>query len=152
MSQIERVENSLRLHWATDYNRIGNAYGYSVHNKSIREAVEKIAIISEDAEHSVIIASPDLYTTPVPDKVNWLFTMSEGTVLPDFCVHNIQQANYLFVPSTWAKETLSKYFPTEKIFVVNHGVSRLYQHKKRKFPTDRPFRFLWLGAPNPRKG
>jgi hypothetical protein len=152
MSQIERVENRLKLHWATDYNEVGNAYGYSVHNKSLREAVSKIADISEDAEHSIIIASPDLYRTPVPGKINWLFTMSEGTVLPDFCVHNIRQANYLLVPSSWAKTTLSKYFPDEKIFIVNHGVNSIYQHKKRKFPTDRPFRFLWLGAPNPRKG
>jgi glycosyltransferase involved in cell wall biosynthesis len=32
------------------------------------------------------------------------------------------------------------------------GVSKFFKFKKRRYPKNRPFRFLWVGAPNPRKG
>lgn len=152
--QKENLENRLRLHWASNANieLIGNSYGYSIHNKSLYEEVAKLVDISDDAKHSVIIASPDLYKQPVNGKINWLFTMNEATSLPQHCVENIKQADFLFTPSNWCKEHLSQYFPSEKIFVVNHGISSEFEFKKRKFPLDRPFRFLWVGAPNPRKG
>jgi glycosyltransferase involved in cell wall biosynthesis len=152
--QTTNVENRLRLHWArsADVELIGNSYGYSIHNKELYDEVAKLVDISDEAEHSLIIASPDLFKQPVEKKINWLFTMNEATILPQFCVDNINKANFLFTPSNWCKRLLSQYFPPEKINVVNHGVSSEFEFKKRKFPIDRPFRFLWVGAPNPRKG
>jgi hypothetical protein len=93
-----------------------------------------------------------LYKQPVKDKINWLFTMNEASTLPNYCVDNINKADYLLTPSNWCKAILAKYFTPSKIHVVNHGISSEFEFKKRKFPTDRPFRFLWVGAPNPRKG
>jgi len=152
--QQQDMEHTLKLHWAGDINvqLVGNSFGYSVHNKELYDEVAKLVDISDEARHSVIIASPDLYKQPVDGKVNWLFTMNEATTLPQFCIDNIRKADFLFTPSTWCKTMLAQYFPSEKIHVVNHGVSPEFEFKKRKFPTDRPFRFLWLGAPNPRKG
>jgi len=148
------METTLKLHWAraVDIELVGNSFGYSVHNKELYDEVAKLVDISDEAKNSVIIASPDLYRQPVDGKVNWLFTMNEATTLPQFCIDNIRKADFLFTPSTWCKTLLTKYFPASKITVVNHGVSPEFEFKKRKFPTDRPFRFLWLGAPNPRKG
>jgi len=152
--QQQNVADTLKLSWATNSNIefAGNSFGYSIHNKELYDEVTKLVDISDEAKHSLIIASPDLYKQPVKDKINWLFTMNEATTLPQFCIDNIRKADFLFTPSTWCKTLLAKYFPTSKITVVNHGVSSEFEFKKRKFPTDKPFRFLWVGAPNPRKG
>jgi len=150
---VETDLKKLKICWATGKNDyVGNAYGYKVHSDTLMKYVSEIAEIDPDAKDAVIIASSDLYTKPMKDKVNWLFTMSEGTTLPDNLVTNIQRADYLLTPSLWAKEILGKYFNDRNIFVVHHGVEREFKYIKRKFPTDRPFRFLWVGAPNERKG
>jgi len=143
----------MKICWATGKNDyIGNAYGYKVHSDALMKYVSEIAEINPDAKDAVIIASSDLYTKPMADKVNWLFTMSEGTTLPANLVTNIQRADYLLTPSLWAREILSQYVDERNIFVVHHGVEKDFKYIKRKFPTDRPFRFLWVGAPNERKG
>jgi glycosyltransferase involved in cell wall biosynthesis len=116
------------------------------------EYVSAIADIDPEAKNAVIIASPDLYTKPLPDKVNWLFTMSEGTTLPEKFANNIQKADHLITPSLWSRKILGQYVDERNIFVVHHGVEGRFNYVKRKFPTDRPFRFLWVGAPNERKG
>ena len=55
--------NRLKLHWARriDVELVGNSYGYTIHNKSLHDAVAKLVDISDEARDSVIIASPDLY-------------------------------------------------------------------------------------------
>jgi glycosyltransferase involved in cell wall biosynthesis len=131
---------------------VGNAYGYRVHSETLKRYVESIADITATAKDAVIIASPDLYRNPMEGKVNWLFTMSEGTSLPKHCIENITRADFVLAPSTWAREVLCQYVDDDRIFVVHHGVERQFKYFKRKFPTDRPFRFLWVGAPNERKG
>lgn len=139
--------------WATGKNNlIGNAYGYKIHSDTLMKYVSEIADIDPDAKDAVIIASSDLYTKPMENKTNWLFTMSEGTTLPEKLVNNIKKADHLLVPSTWAKEILGQYYDAGNIFVVHHGVEKEFKYTKRKFPVSRPFRFLWAGAPNERKG
>jgi glycosyltransferase involved in cell wall biosynthesis len=147
------MENQLKICWGTGKNDlIGNAYGYGIHNDTLMKYVSQIAAIDSEARDAVIIASSDLYTRPMEGKVNWLFTMSEGTTLPSKLVNNIQQADYLFTPSLWAKDVLGQYFDERNIFVIHHGVEKEFKYIKRKFPVDKPFRFLWVGAPNERKG
>jgi len=143
-----------KIYWATDYGEhaIGNAYGYRVHNNTLREYVRMIADLREDAPNALLITAPEFYKR-IEGKVNFLFTMFEGTTLPDIYVKAIKQADYLIAPSTWVKERFDQYFaPAIKSFVVNHGVEGVFSYKKRHYPTDRPFRYLWMGAPNPRKG
>lgn len=149
------MEDKIRqkICWATGKNDlIGNAYGYKVHSDTLMKYVAEIADIDPDAKDAVIIASSDLYTKPMENKINWLFTMSEGTTLPEKFVNNIKKADHLFVPSLWAKGILGQYFDDRNIFVVHHGVEKEFKYKKRKFPVDKLFRFLWVGAPNERKG
>lgn len=143
----------LKICWATGkQDLVGNAYGYRVHSDTLFRYVSEIADIDPDAPDAVIIASADLYSKPLAGKTNWLFTMSEGTSLPPKLVENIKRADYLLTPSTWAREVLKQYVDEQRIFVVHHGVEPEFKYVKRKFPTDRPFRFLWVGAPNERKG
>lgn len=145
---------AMKIHWASNYDPdlTGNALGYKTHNEKLRNAVSKIAEISEDALVAIAIASPEFYTKRIPGKVNYLFTMFEGDKLPNIYVKAIQKTDYLLVPSNWVKTLFANYFDKNKIFVIPHGVSPIFQFVKRKFPIKRKFRFLWVGAPNPRKG
>lgn len=150
---MEDNVNRVKICWGTDMkDMVGNAYGYRVHNELLKSYVSKIADLDENAKDAFIIASPDLFKKPIENKTNWLFTMSEGTTLPKQCIENIKKADFLITPSLWAKETLGQYFDDRNIFVVHHGVEKEFRYVKRKFPVDRPFRFLWVGAPNERKG
>lgn len=150
---MESILKAVKIHWATDMkNLVGNAYGYRVHNEMLLQHVSQIAQIDENAKDAVIIASTDLYKKPLDGKINWLFTMSEGTTLPQNCVDNLKKADYWLTPSLWAREILSQYVDERNIFVVHHGVEGDFKYIKRKFPVSKPFRFLWVGAPNERKG
>uniref|UniRef100_A0A6M3IG60 Putative glycosyltransferase n=1 Tax=viral metagenome TaxID=1070528 RepID=A0A6M3IG60_9ZZZZ len=148
-------ENRTKIFWGSRFSSdlVGNAYGYRIHNEELLKAAERIADISEEGEDAVIIVSPEFYKERVPGKVNWLYTMFEGTTLPKLYQRSIQKADYLLAPSTWVKGLLEKYFDKDKIFVVNHGISKEFTYKRRFYPPSRtPFRYLWIGAPNPRKG
>lgn len=145
-----------KLFWGSKLTRSeGNSYGYFKHNENLKAAVSsKIKLCDEDPTDIIYIFSPEFFRgKPEGSPVRlWLFTMFEGTTLPSLYVERMKMADYLLAPSTWVKQNFDKYFPTGKSFVVPHGVSRDFKLKKRRWPTDRPFRFLWVGAPNPRKG
>jgi glycosyltransferase involved in cell wall biosynthesis len=130
---------------------IGNAYGYMVHNNTLVDYTKRVCPIDNEFEDAIHIIPAENFI-PLPGKVNWLFTMFEGEEVPDFYLDNMKKADYLLAPSYWVKNLFSKYFDPEKIFVVHHGVEPFFTYKKRKFPKGKKFQFLWVGAPNPRKG
>ena len=144
----------LHLAWM-DYTHpmaVGNTLGYKTHNDTLKKYVSKIAIIDQEADHVLSITSPD-YFQPQPNKINWLFTMFEGLDVPKVMLDNIEKADYIIVPSNWVKKLFCKYFDERIIFVVNHGVEKDFEYKTRYEPkAPRPFVYLWVGAPNPRKG
>lgn len=145
--------DQVRINWASKMVAYdGNAYGYYIHSSTLLRYVERIAHVTPEAEDAVLIASPEFYKERIPGARNWLFTMFEGTTLPEIYEKSIQKADFLLAPSTWVKELFHKYFDPDRVFVVNHGVERDFAFKKRHMPHKRPFRFLWVGAPNPRKG
>jgi len=148
------VSNEIKIHWAVDISPElkGNGYGYKSHSNSMKEYVSKIADLTPDAEDSVIITSPEFYYHRIPNKVNWLFTMFEGTELPGIYAKSIQKADFILTPSTWVTELFKKYFDPKRIFTVQEAASEDYTYHERKYPHWRPFRYLWVGAPNPRKG
>lgn len=152
---MKNTSNRFKIHWATwmpEEKSIGNAFGYAVHNNTLRKHVAKIADITPEAEDVLFIVAPEFFKGKILGKRNWLFTMFEAETMPVQWIRQIQIADYLLVPSTWVKDIFSKWFDKEKIFVVNHGVEPVFEFKRRKMPNGKPFRFLWLGAPNPRKG
>lgn len=147
------MKERCKINWASVYkdNAMGNAYGYRTHNDTLKKYVEKIADILPEAKNSLLIASPEYYTQRLPG-VNFLFTMFEGTTIPDRYKEFIDKTDYIITPSTWVKALFDRYYDPSKVFVVNHGVEHDFTFKKRKYPKTRPFRYLWVGAPNARKG
>jgi len=130
----------------------GNNYGYTVHNKTLKRYCENLIQMDPAAEDSLVILPPEGYQAK-PGKVNWLFTMFEGEDIPEPYSRYLVNADYILTPSTWVRNLFSRVYPRDRIFVVNHGVEPFFTYKARKWPLPKkPFRFLWVGAPNPRKG
>jgi glycosyltransferase involved in cell wall biosynthesis len=98
-----------------------------------------------------LLTTPEFITQRLPHKRIVLFTMFEGLQIPDSYKDNLKNVDYLMVPSTWVKGVFSQYFDENKINVVPEGAEPLFRYHHRK---NHPniFRFLWVGAPNPRKG
>jgi len=142
----------LKLHWANNYDTVGNALGYSTHQKYLRKAlIDNGVEMTEDASVAVSIVTPDNYK-PIPGKYNILYTMYECTTLPDHWIEPLEQADLIVVPCIHNKRLFRKY-TNRPIEVCWEGVNvDRYSFKQREFPKREPFTFLWVGASNPRKG
>lgn len=148
------MDDRLKICWgiALIGDGIGNAYGYTVHNRLLYKYLGRIADFDNGAKNVVTIISPEQFK-PVDGRINWLFTMFEGDTIPEEYMERLKKADFLLAPSTWVKrELFDKYLPEKKCFVVNHGVEPDFKFKVRHSPNGRRFRYLWVGAPNPRKG
>lgn len=149
--------DKIKLFWGTEVEpgTHGNLYGYAVHTESLkkytqmRNDVELVPL--EQADYALFITTPEFFNPSVNGIPLFLFTMFEGLDIPDIYIKNIQKANYLITPSKWVRELFSNYFDKDKIFVVPHGVESIFTFKRRNL-SNQPFRYLWVGAPNPRKG
>ena len=142
----------LSLCWATDFWNVGNAYGYSVHNRNMQEQIQKHLKLDWDAPISLAIASADRFER-IPGKYNILFSMFECPDLPNTYIKGIDKADHLIVPCNWLKPIFRKY--TDKpIDVCLEGCDvDVFDYKERSLPLPgKPFRILWVGAPNIRKG
>ena len=140
----------IKLYWPDAKECEGNGYGYYSHASNMRRESEKLMELTKDADQALIITSADKYFDRVEDKFNWLFTMFELNDIPRRYAENIQKADHLIVPCRFCKELFSRYTDLP-ISVVQEGCdTNFYSFKERKFGM--PFRFLWVGAPNPRKG
>lgn len=150
------MAEKLRIFWGTEmYKEVtGNPLGYDVHTKTLKAFLDKREDLEfvpfEKADCALYITTPEMFGSK-PPITSFLFTMFEGLDLPEVYKKNIKNADYLIVPSHWVKELFSEYFDGDKIFVVPHGVEPIYTYKERNLARQ-PFRYLWVGAPNPRKG
>lgn len=142
-----------RIYWASDYDGVGNGYGYTRHNKMMRKYAEPYFEFSEDAEIALTILSADKYK-PVPGKYNILFTMFEAQQLPPSYLNNMRYADELIAPCTFVKDLFKREGVSQKISVCREGIEPdKFPFKERSFDIKKDkFRILWIGAPNPRKG
>lgn len=129
----------------------GNALGYGTHNSNMKKHCEKYFEYREDAKIALSILPAD-HWAPTPGKINVLFTMWEYLDLPESYALNINKADLILVPSSFCRDLLKRYtnVPVE---VCWEGIDPgKYQFYDRQNKSKKPFKFLWVGAPNPRKG
>ena len=145
------MSEKLKIHWCDIGMGIGNAYGYSTHARNMKRHVAEIADICPDGYQSVQIQTADKFQK-IEGKKNYLFTMYEAEEIPASFIKGINQADHIIVPCEHNKRIFRPH--TDKpISVCHEGCNTdIYTFKERSFPKVVPFRFLWLGAPNPRKG
>lgn len=144
---------TLAVCWATDYEGIGNSYGYSVHNARSREALVDAGVrVRPDAPIAVHVAPAHLFH-PLRDRINVLYMAWETDVLPAAHRQGIARADVVIVTASFLVDVLEAAFPGKPVYLCHEGVDTgLYSFRRRQKPLRRPFRFLWVGAPNARKG
>jgi glycosyltransferase involved in cell wall biosynthesis len=146
------VVNKVRVDWRTpEHKLVGNALGYNTHNSNMRKFCQEFMEFDPTAPIAVTIAPADHFV-PVPGKFNILFTMWEALNLPDNYLPALKEADVIVVPSRFCRDLFKKY--TDKpVELCWEGVDEnIYVPAERKWKPGEKFRFLWVGAPNPRKG
>jgi len=124
-----------------------------VHNARSREAIERAGVtITPDAPIAVHVAPAHLFK-PIEGKLNVLYMAWETDVLPaSYCDH-IARADAIVVTAAFLVKVVRKTFPHKPVFLCHEGVdTERFSFRRREKPLRRPFRFLWVGAPNARKG
>lgn len=88
----------------------------------------------------------------VEGKFNVLYTMYEATDIPKSWIPKLDGADLIVVPCEHNKRLFRRY-TNKPIEVCLEGVlTDKFSYIERSFPKDKPFRFLWFGATNQRKG
>jgi glycosyltransferase involved in cell wall biosynthesis len=136
--------------WATpERDVIGNGFGYSFHNRMMLKHTKDLLDLDDNADIVLHIVSADKFV-PVVGKVNVLFTMWEFLDVPKVYQDALAKADYVIVPCSFCRDIFAP-FCKRKPIVCWEGVDpEQYKFVERK--ADKKFRFLWVGAPNPRKG
>lgn len=136
----------------------GNALGYQYASSSLFKALEKDpeVTLTEDAEVAIHFCNPQVFK-PVPSKRNFLFTMCETDPAPSYHEDPFIYggASGQIVPSRFCDRILA---PVAARWDVPTAISPLgfdpakHPITPRSFDPREKFRFLWVGAPNGRKG
>jgi glycosyltransferase involved in cell wall biosynthesis len=114
--------------------------------------VEIVESADEPFDIAVHIVTPNLFR-PIRGAINLLFTMFETTSIPESWTAPLKNADILVVPCRNNRDLFKQYYKGP-IEICREGIDPLaftFHERKRPSATE-PFRFLWVGAPNPRKG
>lgn len=133
----------------------GNTLGYASGAKAARKALEKVGVsVVEGSKLRLHYTSPHFFE-PVPGMCDILFTMWEAEDLPKEMVEFIAQADYVIVPSKNSKDCIKKAGIPVTVYVCHQGIdTEFWEYRMRhyKYPVPQAVRYLWVGAPNVRKG
>lgn len=139
--------------WAYDMvgECYGNALGYYYAQQGQKEALKKLGVnFSLDSKIAFHHVPPHLYQH-IPGVYNYVYTMYEAYDLPKRHKQRLETADRIGVPSEFIKEIFERAGLKQQIDVIPHGIdSDLFEYKERD--PKQNLRFLWLGAPNYRKG
>jgi len=108
----------------------------------------------DNADIALNITPADQYF-PIPGKFGILFSMWEFMDLPDSYIEGINKADAIIVPSRFCKDLFARYTnkPIEVCWEgIEPGRFNFYERKFPNFKKGERFRYLWVGAPNQRKG
>ena len=132
----------------------GNTLGYASGARGACAALKKVGIsVVDDAEIVIHYTSPHFFKPEeYPGKVNILFTMWEAEDLPPELIDFIAKADYIIVPSKNSKETIKKAGIPATVYVCHQGIDTDFFAYKHRQVGALPIRYLWVGAPNLRKG
>lgn len=147
------MSNRLKIQWVTPaHQHAGNALGYGTHVSFMKKYCSKLMDLVDEADIAVQICPADFFFY-VKGKFNVLFTMWEFLEIPNKYIANIQRADAIVVPSSFCRDLFRKY-TDRPIYVCHEGVEAgSFPFYQRTIPKrDGRFRYMWCGAPNPRKG
>lgn len=142
----------MKISWIDKADGIGNSFGYATHQSNLLKALKSHGVEIDDKAEMALHIKPLLHYERIPNKINVVYTMYEYVDLPPWWIEKLNDIDHIIVPCEHNRQLFSKC--TDKpISVCLEGVdTQLYKFKHREFPKDKPFRFYWFGAGNPRKG
>jgi len=135
----------------------GCAYGYSIGTNIIARALHEVDVeLTPDADFYIHYLPPHLFV-PVKGKVNILYTMWEYDTLTKEFRDILNYADYVLAVSDWLKKVYKNNGVFRTIYTCRQGCdTEFYSYKLRNWRERQekglPLRFLWLGAPDKRKG
>jgi glycosyltransferase involved in cell wall biosynthesis len=144
----------MKIHWATDYHGDGNSFGYAVHNEEARRALVGIGATLDPSAPVAVHVAPAHRFRPVPNKLNVLYTAWESTDLTPSFREGLSRADAVAVTARFLVDPFARAAPGVPVEHCPLGVrGEDFPFVTRSAPPrGRAFRFLWLGAPNARKG
>ncbi len=150
------------------FNKVGNGWGYANHTALTLHSLEEAgATITDDRDEADVV----LWTCPghlcqrIEGKVNVAHTCWESPTIPPNFAEPLSRMDAVSVTGSFLVEPLHeacedlgrapviRYIPdgvASNRFAYVDRMGKKYKHKPRKGRT--PMRFLWVGAPNARKG
>ena len=142
----------MKIFWNQTFSAgLGDKLGYSVAQDKLYRALERSGVeIDPGAEVALSFSPPHLFQ-PVEGKHNILFSMFEMEALPDDFVAGFRKADMIIVPAEHNQKVLAEYGLVVQVCPLGIDLAQ-YRYRQRGFHGSRNFRFLWLGAPNLRKG
>ncbi len=159
----------MRVHWTTSYYGVANSFGYHVHNEQAKAAVVAAGVTLDDESPVALHVCPPHQFRPIDGKKNIIFTAWESPDLPGDWQKLLAGAARIVVTSKFLLEPLAAMFPSrwqsgaitacplgvdfEEFPYIDRSLGGLRpnfrEHGRRGAV---PFRYLWVGAPNARKG
>jgi glycosyltransferase involved in cell wall biosynthesis len=107
----------------------------------------------DPAARTAVHVAPAHLFRPIRGKANVLFMAWETEELPEGHRRGMARADALVVTASFLVEVARRAFPEKPVYLCPLGVdTETYGFRRRERPVGRPFRFLWVGAPNARKG
>lgn len=144
----------MKIDWVTHKTvEAGNAFGYTLINHHFRNYLGEMGVeISENSNLAMHLCHPENFT-PVAGKKNILFTMCESTALPSIYEEKFMEADAVFAPSHFCRDIFQGKLNGKPLRVSPLGFdSQQFCFRERSWNPGEQFLWLWLGAPNARKG
>ena len=131
----------------------GNSFGYSTGCKLMEKALLTQGWeLTPEADIYIHYVFPHKFA-PVMGKFNVFYTMWESEILPEDVHEPFHEADMIVVPSENSRLAALSSGTKKPIRIAKHGIdTEFWTFKKRTHSPGETMRFLWLGAPNIRKG
>jgi glycosyltransferase involved in cell wall biosynthesis len=154
----------MKIRWVTEYEGISNSFGYAVHNDRARAAMVAAGAVLDPTAEVAMHVCPPHRLEPIEGCRNVAYVAWEARETPDVFRASLSRADAVCVTSRFLVPVMQRLVPRVPVYWVPLGVGDEFQPvdrmdaKRRPFGKSakhrhgRPFRFLWCGAPNARKG
>ena len=130
---------------------LGNFVGYAVSNAELVKALEPHVVFDDDADIVVTYGTPMDHAHPGDEKLSVLFTMYESPFMPYEAMIGLATADVIITPSRFCAD-LFRERTSAPIYTCPLGVdTETFRFASRSWRPGQPFRWLYVGAPNPRK-
>ncbi len=127
-------------------------FGYAAQNmvRSLQALGHKVSWSNANTPIQINFTQPTRYKLH-KNQYQIGYTPWESTEIESEWVERMNLCNEIWATSDWVAEVYKKNGVTVPVKVYPHGIEDLWAPKKRKLIPGKPFKFLHVGEPSPRK-